>query len=35
MKFQQEDTFKHYKYSEETLNYIRELVPNDVKSKIL
>ena len=31
MKFQQEDTFKHYNDSEEMLNYIRALVANDTK----
>ena len=35
MKVQEEDTFKHYNYSEEILNYIRALVPNDMKSEIL
>ena len=35
MKFQQEDTFKHYSYLEEVLNYIRALVPNDIKGEIL
>ena len=34
-KIQQEDTFKHYNYSEEVLNYIRVLVPNDAKVEIL
>ena len=35
MKFQQEDTFKHYSYIEAMLNYIRALVLNDIKGKIL
>ena len=30
-----EDTFKYYNYLEEALNYIRALVPNDIKGKIL
>ena len=34
-KIQQEDTFKHYNYPEEVLNYIRVLVPNDAKVEIL
>ena len=34
MKFQ-EDTFKHYNYREEMLNYIRALVPNDINGEIL
>ena len=34
-KIQQEDTFKHYNYPEEVLNYFRALVPNDVKGEIL
>ena len=29
------DTFKHYNYSEEVLNYIRALVPNSVNGEIL
>ena len=32
-KIQQEVTFKHYSYLEEVLNYIRALVPNDVKGE--
>ena len=35
MKFQQKNTFKHYSYPEEMLNYIRALVPNEVKGEIL
>ena len=35
MKFQQEDTFKHYNYREEMLNYISALVPNDKKDESL
>ena len=35
MKFQQEDTFKHYNYWEEVLNFIRTLVQNDIKGEIL
>ena len=35
MKFQREDSFKHYNYLEEVLNYIRALVPNDIEDKIL
>ena len=34
-KIQQEDTFKHYNYRKEVPNYIRTLVPNDVKGEIL
>ena len=34
-KIQQEDTLKHYNYPGELLNYIRALVPNNVKGKIL
>ena len=34
-KIQQEVTFKHYNYLEEVLNYIRALVPNNVKGEIL
>ena len=34
-KTQQEDTFKHYNYLEEVLNYISALIPNDVKGEIL
>ena len=34
-KTQQEDTFKHYNYLEEVLNYISALVPNEVKGEIL
>ena len=34
-KTQQKDTFKHYNYFEEVLNYICVLVPNDVKGEIL
>ena len=30
-KIWQEDTFNHYNYLEEVLNYIRALVQNDVK----
>ena len=33
-KIQQEDTFKHYNYLEEVQNYIRSLVPNDLKGEI-
>ena len=32
---QQEGAFKQFSYREEVLNYIRELVPNDLKGKIL
>ena len=35
MKFQQEDTFKHCSYLGEMLNYIRALVPKDIKGEIL
>ena len=35
MNIQQEVTFKHYNYLEEVLNYIRTLVPKDVKGEIL
>ena len=35
IKFQQEDTFKHYSFPEEMPNYIRALVPNDIKGKSL
>ena len=34
-KIQQEVTFTYYNYLEEVLNYIRALVPNDVKGEIL
>ena len=34
-KIQKEVIFKHYNYQEEVLNYIRVLVPNDVKGEIL
>ena len=34
-KIQQEDTFKHYNYLEEVLNYIHAQVPKDVKGEIL
>ena len=34
-KIQQEDAFKHHNYSEERRNYIRALIPNDVKGAIL
>ena len=34
-KIQQEVTFKHYKCHGKVLNYIRALVPNDVKGEIL
>ena len=34
-KIQQEDTFKQYSYLEEVLNYIRALIPNDVKAEVL
>ena len=34
-KIQQKNTFEHYNYPEEVLNYIRALVPNDVKGEIL
>ena len=27
--------FKHYNYPEEVLNYIRALIPNDIKDQIL
>ena len=33
-KFRQEDTFKYCSYAVEMLNYIRALVPNDVKGEI-
>ena len=35
MKIQREDTFRHYSYPEEILNYIRALVPNKIKGEIL
>ena len=35
MKFEQEDTFKHYNFPEEMLNYICALVPTDIKTEIL
>ena len=35
MKIREEDTFKHCDYLEEVLNYIRSLIPNDVKGYIL
>ena len=35
MKFQREDSLKHYSYLEEILTYIRALVPNDIENKIL
>ena len=34
-KTQQEDPFKHYNYQEKVLNYIRALVPNNVKGDTL
>ena len=34
-KIQQENTFKHYNYLEEVLNYISSLVSKDVKDEIL
>ena len=34
-KIQQEDTFKHYDYTEEVLNYISALIPNEMKGEIL
>ena len=34
-KIQQGVTFKYYNYLEEVLNYIRALVPNNVKGEIL
>ena len=35
MKFHQEDIFKHCNYPKKMLNYIRALVPNDIKGKTL
>ena len=35
IKFQQGDDFNHYNYPEEMLNYIRTLVQNDIKGKIV
>ena len=35
MKFQQENTLKHYNYLKEVLNYICVLVPNNIKGEIL
>ena len=35
MKIQREDTFRHYSYPEEILNYIRALVPKKIKGEIL
>ena len=35
MKFQQKDFLKHCNYPEEMLNYIRALVPNDIKGETL
>ena len=35
MKAQRENSFKHYNYREEVLNYIRALVPNNLKDEIL
>ena len=35
IKFQREDSLKHYNYLEEVLNYIRALVPNDTTGEIL
>ena len=34
MKFQQGDTFKHCNYPKQMLNYIRALVPNNIKGEI-
>ena len=34
MKLQQKDTFKHYDYPEEVLNYIRVLAPKAIKGEI-
>ena len=34
MKLQQKDTFKHYDYPEEVLNYIRVLVLKAIKGEI-
>ena len=34
MKFKQEDSFKHYNYPEEVLNYIRALIPNNINGDI-
>ena len=34
LKIQEEVTFKHYNYLEEVLNYIRALLPKNVKGKI-
>ena len=34
-KIQQENTFKHYNYLEEVLNYISSLVSKDVKDETL
>ena len=34
-EIQQGVTYKHYSYLEEVLNYIRALVPNDVKGEVL
>ena len=34
-QIQAEDTFQHYNYLEEVLNYICSLLPNDVKGEIL
>ena len=35
MKFQREDSLKHYNYLEKVLNHIRALVPNDIEDDIL
>ena len=35
MKFQQKYFLKHCNYPEEMLNYIRALVPNDIKGETL
>ena len=34
IKFQQEDSSKHYNCLQEVLNYIRALAPDDIKSEI-
>ena len=35
MKFQQQDSLKHYNYLEEVVSYILALVPNDINGEIL
>ena len=35
MKAQQENSFKHYNYREDVLNYIRARVPSDLKDETL